>query len=366
MIIVGICGGSGKSTFAERIRDGLSCSCEIMRLDCYYFDQGGKPFEERTKVNYDSPEIFDFDEMLADIRLLLDGKPVTRKGYNYAEHRRDDSEELMYPPEVLIIEGIHVFYDDRICDIMNLKLFIKVDSDICLLRRIARDMNERGRSLESISEQYKATVKPMREKYIDKYIDKADVVVMRGGMNEQALSLANSTISLTKDSMGVYDAALGNVKPNNTSAIIAVQQASAQPLELQRLDFYQAVEDLVRIALEFMGKFYGLREVLVLDEDGNEDFAWFDFGVLAGMNVRLKVNVGRSSYWSELVQVQTLDNMLAGGIIPDAYTYLEQIPEGYVRNKSRIMRALKKKMKENDKETQKLLAQLETGAEQKQ
>ena len=186
------------------------------------------------------------------------------------------------------------------------------------------------------------------------------------GMNEQALSLANSTISLTKDSMGVYDAALGNVKPNNTSAIIAVQQASAQPLELQRLDFYQAVEDLVRIELEFMGKFYGLREVLVLDEDGNEDFAWFDFGVLAGMNVRLKVNVGRSSYWSELVQVQTLDNMLAGGIIPDAYTYLEQIPEGYVRNKSRIMRALKKKMKENDKETQKLLAQLETGAEQKQ
>ena len=150
MIIVGICGGSGsgKSTFAERIRDGLSCSCEIMRLDCYYFDQGGKPFEERTKVNYDSPKIFDFDEMLADIRLLLDGKPVTRKGYNYVEHRRDDSEELMYPPEVLIIEGIHVFYDDRICDAMNLKLFIKVDSDICLLRRIARDMNERGRSLE--------------------------------------------------------------------------------------------------------------------------------------------------------------------------------------------------------------------------
>lgn len=79
MIIVGICGGSGKSTFAERIRDGLSCSCEIMRLDCYYFDQGGKPFEERTKVNYDSPEIFDFDEMLEDIRLLLDGKPVTRR-----------------------------------------------------------------------------------------------------------------------------------------------------------------------------------------------------------------------------------------------------------------------------------------------
>ena len=101
----------------------------------------------------------------------------------------------MYPPEVLIIEGIHVFYDDRICDAMNLKLFIKVDSDICLLRRIARDMNERGRSLESISEQYKATVKPMREKYIDRYIDKADVVVMRGGMNEQALK---TTISYIK------------------------------------------------------------------------------------------------------------------------------------------------------------------------
>ena len=179
------------------------------------------------------------------------------------------------------------------------------------------------------------------------------------GMNEQALSLANSTISLTKDSMGVYDAALGNVKPNNTSAIIAVQQASAQPLEVQKLDFYQAVEDFIRVVLDFMGRFYGLREVMVVDEDGKEEFVWLDFAVLEGLAMKLKVNVGAASYWSELVQVQTLDNMLAGGIIPDAFTYLEQMPDGYVRNKSRIMRAIKKKMKENESQAQEAVESIE-------
>ncbi|MBQ1553568.1 MAG: uridine kinase [Clostridia bacterium] len=188
MIIVGICGGtsSGKSTLANRIKGELSCSCVILNQDCYYFDQAGKPMEERAKVNYDSPEIFDHDELFADVSALLEGKPITKKGYDFPNHCRADSEELIDPPEVLIIEGIHAFYDERLLDIMDLKVYMRVDTDICLLRRIDRDMKKRGRSLESIAMQYRETVKPMYDKYISKYIDRADFAVMRGGKNVMA------------------------------------------------------------------------------------------------------------------------------------------------------------------------------------
>ena len=166
-------------------------------------------------------------------------------------------------------------------------------------------------------------------------------------MNTQAIGLADSTIKLTKDSMGVYDAALGNVRPDNSSAIIALQQASAQPLELQKLDFYQAVEDFVRVLVEFMGKFYGLRQVLVNTKQGKE-MVWFDFAVLNGLNVGLKIDIGASNYWSELMQIRTLDSMLVNGLIPNALTYLEQIPDRYVRNKAKIMEALKHAQEDKD------------------
>ena len=118
------------------------------------------------------------------MNLLLSGQSITRKAYNYAEHRRDDCEdERIDPPEVLIIEGIHVFYDQRLCDLMFMKLYMSVDPDICLLRRIARDINERGRNIDNISAQYLSTVKPMFDKHIRNYIELADVIVARGGKN---------------------------------------------------------------------------------------------------------------------------------------------------------------------------------------
>lgn len=188
MIIIGICGGSssGKSTLAKRIRQGLCCSCVILNQDSYYFDQAGKPLEERAKVNYDSPDIFDHDLLLSDVRALTEGRSITTKGYDFPNHCRADSDALIAPPEVLIIEGIHAFYDDRLLRLMDLKIYMRVDTDICLLRRIDRDMKKRGRSLESIAEQYRSTVKPMYDEFISKYIDKADFAVMRGGKNEKA------------------------------------------------------------------------------------------------------------------------------------------------------------------------------------
>ena len=197
MIVIGICGGSGsgKSTLARLISQSLSCSSRIIGLDCYYRDHSELPFEERVHINYDEPDIFDFDELYEDIKLLMDGKPITTKGYDYANHRRADSPELIYPTDVLILEGIHMFRDKRITDLMSLKVYMHVDVDVCLLRRVRRDMLKRGRSIENITEQYLATVKPMYEEYISKYIKEADFAVMGGGKNPKAIDAITAYIS---------------------------------------------------------------------------------------------------------------------------------------------------------------------------
>ena len=191
MLFIGICGasGSGKSTLAQELVRDIGASSVVVNQDAYYLDHPDLTFEERTLLNYDEPEIFDHDLFLEDIKLLLDGKPITRKAYDYALHRRADTDELIDPPEVLIIEGIHVFYDERLCELMFLKLYMSVEPDICLLRRISRDIKDRGRQIDNIAAQYLATVKPMYDRYIRNYIHEADVVVMRGGKNARIVSI---------------------------------------------------------------------------------------------------------------------------------------------------------------------------------
>ena len=197
MIVIGICGGSGsgKSTLARLISQSLSCSSRIIGLDCYYRDHSELPFEERVHINYDEPDVFDFDELYEDIKLLMDDKPITTKGYDYANHKRADSPELIYPTDVLILEGIHMFRDKRITDLMSLKVYMHVDVDVCLLRRLRRDIMKRGRAIENITEQYLATVKPMYEEYISKYIKEADFAVMGGGKNPKAIDAITAYIS---------------------------------------------------------------------------------------------------------------------------------------------------------------------------
>lgn len=197
MIIVGICGasGSGKSTLARRIMDSLTCTCQIIGQDCYYRSYPDLPFEMRAKLNFDEPSIFDFDEMLADVQKLSRGEPITTKGYDYTNHTRADQPDLIQPTEVLILEGIHMFYDKRLCDMMALKVYLHVDVDICLLRRIKRDIKVRGRTIDNIAEQYIETVKPMYEKYIADYINDADFAVMRGGKNRMAIDAISAYLT---------------------------------------------------------------------------------------------------------------------------------------------------------------------------
>ena len=197
MIFIGICGasGSGKSTLADSLAAALGDRCLVLQQDCYYKDHSHLPFEERCKLNYDEPSIFDHDALLADVQALMDGQPITRKGYDYANHRRADTEEIITPPDVLILEGIHCFHDERLLQLMYLKLYMNVDADICLLRRIERDIMERGRSIDSISDQYRTTVRPMFEQYIRNYINLADVIVARGGKNARIVEILAGYVS---------------------------------------------------------------------------------------------------------------------------------------------------------------------------
>lgn len=163
-----------------------------------------------------------------------------------------------------------------------------------------------------------------------------------GDMSAQLLDIVDRTINYTRDFMGASDAALGNVRPDNTSAIIAVQKASAAPLEVQKLAFYQFVEDYVRIIAEMILTDYGLR-TLRMEQDGEEKLLAVDFGAVDKDSLRLSVDVGASAYWSELAEIETLDNLFAKGVIADALTYLESLPDSALRNKRALIEKLRER-----------------------
>ena len=178
-------------------------------------------------------------------------------------------------------------------------------------------------------------------------------------MSNQVLVMIEKVIQYTRDTIGASDAALGNVRPDNTSAIIATQKASSLPLELQKISFYDFVEESVRIWMDMFAVYYGTRPVrmnvdipAVIDQmTGTEiepetkqmQTVAFDFSQLREMDLKLNVDIGPATYWSELMQAQTLDNLVAAQIIPDAITYLENMPRGYIPGRQKLIEALRKK-----------------------
>lgn len=203
MLFIGICGasGSGKSTLAHALKDRLGEDrCMILQQDAYYRDHPDLTFEQRVMLNYDEPEIFDHDLLLEDVLQLLRGGGISRKDYDYTNHQRSDKpDEIILPKDVLILEGIHCFHDKRLTDLMFLKLYMKVEPDICLLRRIDRDITERGRDIRGIGEQYLNSVKPMFDRYIRNYVNDADVIVANGGKNARIVDILAGYV---KDELG--------------------------------------------------------------------------------------------------------------------------------------------------------------------
>jgi len=191
MLVIGICGasGSGKSTLARELEAKLNKRCVYLKQDSYYKDHSDMSFEERVHINYDEPEAFEHDLLRNDIHALREGRSITAKDYDYTEHRRCDSGVEIQPADVVLIEGIHVFYDEAVRDLLDFKIYIQVDPDVCLLRRVKRDIRDRGRSIEGVYQQYLDTVKPMYEKYIRNYVEYADLIVARGGKNARIVDI---------------------------------------------------------------------------------------------------------------------------------------------------------------------------------
>jgi len=169
----------------------------------------------------------------------------------------------------------------------------------------------------------------------------------------QVIGMIDSLIALTKDLMGASDAALGNVRPDNTSAIIAVQRATAAPLELQRMAFFGFVEQYVRIMVDMMRAYYSVREVAFESEAG-ESIVKVDFDKVDFTGMDINVDVGSCAYFSELMQMQTMDNLYKQGIIGDAVTYLEAIPPRYIRNREKLLSDLKERQKKIEAEAEKI------------
>ena len=196
-ILIGICGGtgSGKTTVAKSIFKSLpEKNIAILEQDAYYKDQSHLALEERVKTNYDHPLAFDTDLLIEHLKDLLDGKSIEKPNYNFSKHTREDFTTTIQPKDIIILEGIMILEDHRLRKLMDIKIFVDTDADVRVIRRITRDINERGRTLESVINQYLGTVKPAHELFIEPTKKYADIIVPEGGYNKVAIDILTAKV----------------------------------------------------------------------------------------------------------------------------------------------------------------------------
>ena len=196
VLTIGIAGGtgSGKTTITRRIVKEFGGDVSVIYHDNYYKAHDEMPYSERCKLNYDHPDAFDTELMIEHIKALKRGENVLCPVYDYTVHNRSDKTVEIRPAKVLIVEGILIFADRQLRDEMDIKLFVDTDADVRILRRIVRDVRDRGRSLESVVNQYLNTVKPMHEQFVEPSKRCADVIIPEGGRNAVALSMVMERI----------------------------------------------------------------------------------------------------------------------------------------------------------------------------
>lgn len=197
-IIIGVTGGSGsgKTSVSRAIYNNFpDHSIMMLEQDSYYKDQSHLSFEERLNTNYDHPFAFDTDLLIQHIQQLLRYESIQKPVYDYVAHTRSDQTILQEPKEVIILEGILILEDERLRDLMDIKIYVDTDDDIRIIRRIKRDMEERGRTLDSVIEQYLTVVKPMYHQFIEPTKRYADVIVPEGGENHVAIDLLNTKVA---------------------------------------------------------------------------------------------------------------------------------------------------------------------------
>ena len=190
-VIIGVAGGtgSGKTTIARKLVERFSESVVYIEQDSYYKDQSHLSFEERVKTNYDHPLAFDNDLLYQHLLQLKAYQPVHKPVYDYAEHTRAEESIYLEPKDVIILEGILILDEERLRNLMDIKIFVDTDADVRILRRIERDIKERGRDLDSVMNQYLTVVRPMHMQFIEPSKRYADIIIPEGGHNQVAINL---------------------------------------------------------------------------------------------------------------------------------------------------------------------------------
>ncbi len=191
-IVIGIAGGtgSGKTTLTRELRDHFGADeVSVIDHDSYYKRHDDLTYEDRCKLNYDHPNSFDTPLLIEHLKALKAGQTVEVPVYDYTVHNRSDKTVRVAPAPVIILEGILIFADPELCEQMDMKVFVDTDADVRILRRILRDVKERGRTLDSVVDQYLTTVKPMHEQFVEPSKRKADLIVPEGGRNRVALDM---------------------------------------------------------------------------------------------------------------------------------------------------------------------------------
>ncbi|MCF6408605.1 uridine kinase [Pseudalkalibacillus salsuginis] len=191
-VVIGVAGGSGsgKTTVAKEIfRQFADQSILILEQDAYYKDQSDKSMEERLETNYDHPLAFDNDLLIQHIELLQNKQSIEKPVYDYTAHTRSDKIIPIDPKDVIILEGILILEDERLRDLMDIKLYVDTDADVRIIRRLLRDINERRRTIDSVIEQYTTVVRPMHNQFIEPTKRYADIIIPEGGQNRVAIDL---------------------------------------------------------------------------------------------------------------------------------------------------------------------------------
>jgi uridine kinase len=206
-IVIGIAGGtgSGKSTMVRRIQEEFGPAVALLSHDFYYKAHDELSYDERCLLNYDHPNSFDTDLMIRHIRSLRTGQAILRPVYDFTIHNRSLDSIPVEPAKVIIVEGILIFENRELRELCDIKLYIDTDADVRIIRRILRDVKKRGRTLESVVEQYLTTVKVMHEQIVEPSKKYADIIIPEGGRNEVALAMVNERIKRLLDTLDEQD-----------------------------------------------------------------------------------------------------------------------------------------------------------------
>ena len=191
VMVIGIAGGtgSGKTTITRRLMERFKDDVSVIYHDNYYKAHHHMTYEERAKLNYDHPDAFETELLVEAVKELKRGNSVQCPVYDYTIHDRSDKTVTIKPAKVIIVEGILIFQCKELCRQMDIKIYVDTDADVRILRRIVRDVRDRGRSLESVVNQYLNTVKPMHEQFVEPSKRNADIIIPEGGHNHVALEM---------------------------------------------------------------------------------------------------------------------------------------------------------------------------------